>query len=764
MTRKSRAREAWITVRLAQPVAAGSRVRIECTYSGRPIAGKVCSAWVRSDSIVLLPAAIWHPTDLRSCTEFGCTATLPEAWVVARAGARHTEEVSAGRKTVRWREARPVFGASLAAGVFDRVAHDDTQGRVAVYWPATAPREATGEGIDAHSMMSARGQACLDAARSAYSTCTAELGGDGFAAFTLVLVPRAGRGFYGGNGTAALPLEALKDEGYSLHVAVARLVARNWWGGTVTGRSLAEKSDGGGWVVDAFSEYQAWESLRTRYGGAALIRYVEQLPCPRRGAAPLDDLSLREPLNKIAAEEARVSGAWSVRALAESVGTEAFRAACSRILAVYRHSTVSYTTIRQEFELTSDGDLRNLFDSWVQDDGAFDYTIADVEAVAGGVRVTLENDGDRPATHPVDVALVLDSTVDLRQVDCGAQGGSFVLRVDTPVARIVLDPSFQTPDVARANNVWPRQVWPVSVNAPGTGVIALARKREWTSPHADHLVVWGFREGTYEQIDANGPVVSGPCWNPSGRTLAFATREGCHRWSADSEGDVFLRGEHFVGAGWRDMDTFVVIQEQPEPKWLGLSHAGKVPFDGARERLPAPGSLRANAETGRIAFVSAREGTLWMLDPEMADVGSKVADGIEPVGEIAWTDDGKALLLLDRQGRLVTIREGETVEARPVALNLPGRQARFSPNAKHVAWVEVSGQLRIAETADGAPRYVEVPGEIVDLDWQGPGTLVCLTAETDPALPGLCHARYSLLRIPFDTLQPERLALDPSRL
>jgi hypothetical protein len=243
---------------------------------------------------------------------------------------------------------------------------------------------------------------------------------------------------------------------------LARNVAYNWWGNTVTGRWFARKPEATSWLVHGFAEYSAWLALRGVKGKAEQLRYVESLHCPPSIDFPMKAISLRDayepplPMSPTDPSFISVRQPFTVSVFAAQAGEDRFLEACKNILRLHRYRPVPYLAVLQELERASETNLRETFRVWFERSGTFDYAIDDVSQDAASLRVSVSNPGDIPAFGELYVALVTSSGTTLHAIEPGAHGGSFHLPAVAPVTAVILDPEFRYPDMRRENNTWPR--------------------------------------------------------------------------------------------------------------------------------------------------------------------------------------------------------------------------------------------------------------------------------------------------------------------
>lgn len=758
-----------VTVTVPKPLAAGARMSIELVYEGAPQQTVFAPSEISVNQVLLLSESFWYPCDFQKFVDFRCSVTLPESMKVVspvpetRRVHRGAQAEPAGFQTVTWEEPRPVFGASLIAGRFDRAYR--TYGHVlcAVYWPERI-------GLDAGAF--------LEAASRAYSSLSGLLGESGFDSISVVLSDAVQEPFHGSNSVCVLPVGYQEPERAFRRETtlqkserlfeLAQVLAHNWWGGTVAGRRLSDKPEGDAWVVEGLAEYSAREALRNELSRADYLRLIERVSVPERIPVPLKTIGLLDSrIDPELHQTVRSFGGFLAQMLADYVGREKFHAACRNFLAVHRCSTVSYSSFRQELELASDMDLGEFFYAWFDRPGAFDYALADVRGGDQGVRVTVANVGEFPAFGSMRISVETGEGVEFHTIEPGAGGGSFTLPCRKPARRVVLDSEFATGDMIRANNVWPRQTWPQGL-AAGSGMLAWWTAREWNNPAMATLNILEDGEIALAKAKLNAALIGEPLWSRDGKHLFWTTasakaggRPAVYRWVPRSQPE--LLGEAAVDRliGPLNDDLLLGFRSKPESEWVMFD----VKRGNVRARpmqyLPEEKTVCVNPKKGTVAYKPRGRSEVRLFDPQAGTDTSAVLDVI-PEGKLAWSIDGEELLFFDSSGRLFRTTPRQSPISTILELGYEPRGPRFSPSALHAAWLDAAGGLRVAGLADNRVRYVTVPGTVIGWAWADNSALVVLTAEAPRVLPMLFHSEYVLWRVPMDSLTPARIRVNPA--
>ena len=435
-----------VTLKSRAPLPPDAPIAVHVEYRGALTDDGYVPAAIRSDRAILPHLSFWHPLDLNSFFPVECSMEIPGDWMPALNGA--TESSDGSRKRVVWKDERPALGATFIAGPYEGAIRMHGAIRCDLFWEK-------GSATDPEPILGDLG--------GAYSYLRVLYGSDGFDRACVVVDPNIQSPFNGGNSVIGLPA-ALPDDPRDRFALLARNVAYNWWGNTVTGRWFTQQPEATSWLVHGFAEYSAWQALRGVKGKADQLRYLETLRCPPSINFPMKAICLPDayktpsPMTSSDPAYIFVRQPFTLSVFAAQAGEDRFLDACKNILRIHRYRSVSYMAVLQELELASETDLRETFRVWFERSGTFDYAVEDVSQDAESVRVTISNPGDIPAFGELQVALVSAAGTVLHPVEPGAHGGSFVLPTDSPVETVILDPEYQYPDMRRDNNVWPRRV------------------------------------------------------------------------------------------------------------------------------------------------------------------------------------------------------------------------------------------------------------------------------------------------------------------
>jgi len=431
-----------LTIQSNSPLAVGMPIAAHIEYHGTPTDGAYLPAAIRTDRAILPHLSFWHPLDLNGFFPIECTMEIPEDWVPALHDAKESSEGS--RKRVAWAEDRPVLGATFIAGPYQRAARTHGAVRCDLFWEADGPTLPS---------------SILDDLGAAYSYLRVLYGSDGFDQVGVVVDPNIANPFNGGNSVVGLPVR-LPDAPRARFALLARDVAYNWWGNTVTGPWLAHDPEAASWIVHGFAEYSAWLTLRAVNGKAEELRYLESLRCPPSIDFPMKSISLRHayesPVPSTPSDRAYiyVRQPFTVSVFAAQAGEDRFLEGCRNILRIHRFRPVSYLAVLQELELASETDLRETFRVWFERAGTFDYAIENVTPEPGSIRVDVSNPGDIPVFGELQAAIVSKGGLTIRSIEPGASGGSFLIPAGSPVETVILDPHYHYPDMRREDNTW----------------------------------------------------------------------------------------------------------------------------------------------------------------------------------------------------------------------------------------------------------------------------------------------------------------------
>ena len=731
----------WCGLTLTGPrtLAQDEEATIEIDYAGTPAYRSLDPAWLIDDEVVLPMLSFWYPLDLRSFTRFQCTATVPEGMVVVAPGAASVQVPEQRRTQVTWREPRPVLGATLAAGRFEKITRRHGDVTCTVYYSKTHPLD---------------GEALMDDLGRAHHSLSALLGPDGFASLSAVVSPNAARAFNGGNGIIVLDTKQPPD-GADRFVAIARLVAQNWWGGTVTGRWLGSRAEAGAWLVEGLAEYSAWQALRARRGPDVYLRFLEARPCPPGPPNPLGSISLLDCFapGSETRDFVRVRGAQVAVMLEHMLGRDALLNGCRNFMRIHRHTPASAASLFQELELAGEIQLDEFARLWLDRTGALDYSLDEADFIDNKVRLTVSSPGDIPALMPVEIAFVGDKDVQFREFEPGA--GTFEFELGSPVSKVILDPHFTLPDAARGNNVWPRQLWPQAVVAGPNGDLALLAWSDWTSFATDSITILSAQREHSDRIKLAQPLSSSPEWASDRNALTFRARPYSYLWTPDSGLAVTNRLDALVDTAESHARSLRAALRDPNSPRSRRRPAANSPWKTSRVDENR-GFMRKGCLTGsgREIIYSEKTTGEWH--------GLFSITGYAPAGDFAWSARDVAAVFVDRSGKIMRVAPEQESPTVALELGYSVHDSSVSEDGAYVAWRDPAGRLRVALVDSPVPRYVDVPGEVIAYDWAGEDALFCITAEPPRGLPMLCHADYALWRVPADTLEPERLDFDPA--
>ena len=729
----------WWGLTLTGPrtLAQDEEATIEVEYAGTPAYRSLDPAWLNDDEVILPMLSFWYPLDLRSFAGFQCTVTVPEDLAVVAPATASVEPAERGRTHVTWRQTRPVLGATLAAGRFEKISRRHEDVTCTVYYSERHP-------VDCEGLMDDLGRA--------HNSLSALLGPDGFASLSVLASPRGVGAFNGGNGIVVLDTKQPAD-GAERFVAIARLVAQNWWGATVTGRWLGSRPEAAAWLVEGLAEYSAWQALRARRGRDVYLRFLESRRCPPGPAKPLRSVSLHDCFapGLETRDFVRVRGAQVAVMLEHMLGRDALLNGCRNFIRIYRHKRASSASLFQELELVAKVQLDEFARVWLDRTGAFDYSLEETDFFDDKVRVTVSSPGDIPALMPVEIAFVGNKGVELREFEPGARGGTFEFELGAPVSKVIFDPHFAFPDAARGNNVWPRQLWPQAVVAGPNGELALLAWSDWASFATDSITILSAQREHSDRIKLAQPVTD---WASEGSALTFLAGPYRHLWTPKSGLVVTNRLNALVSTAESHIQALKAALGDPNSPRNGGPPPGKL---WKTTRVALGDSLtrdgRLSDETGEIMYAEKTTGE-WR--------GWFAITGYVPAGDFAWSARDAAAVFVDRSGKIMRVAPEQESPTVALELGYSVDDSGVSEDGEYVAWRDPAGRLRVALVASPVPRYVDVPGEVIAYDWAGEDALFCITAEPPRGLPMLCHADYALWRVPADTLEPERLDFDPA--
>lgn len=636
----------------------------------------------------LLPAlSWWYPTVPNASYTFRGEVSVPEDFEVIGAGVLDNHRIDVDERHVAWREARPVFGASIAAGRYAKSTRwlDDVW--LNVYWPE-------GDTFDPGSL--------LDAAEQGHEFLEEVLGDDGFRTINLVLSPRIAFPFHGGNSVLFLPFPLPSE--MPLEMIVAKGLAGNWWGGTVAARWTTTRAEAGAWLMEGLREVFAYRSYQALRSKDAVTRFLEQQQPLAANDLRLKDLTV-ETFWELDLDErqafSRLSGAVA-RLLEQRLGEAPFDAACRRLLQIHRFASVSSAALQHELELAGDASLDPFFAQWFDTVAAFDYAIANASATPGEVRVNLQNRGEINLNIPLEIAVVSGNAVDVHDLSAPGFAAEIPLPLRGELRSLLLDPYAVTPDEDRSNNLFPQRFFPEAMDITDNGVnIRLGdnpwQPGAWRSLHLSH------------QLEAPAAAIS--------------TAETPTARSSQESREVY--------GGWVWKDNRLL---DPDGREIS-SPLTTIP-------LPLAHTIALN-DTGLPAWLDA-QGRLWGVrqdsDQFIADVW------LDEVSAFAWSDASPPYIAaIEKQGSIIRF-DVDTADLKVILeRERPVVEARLTDDGSHVAWLEANGLLRLAELATPIPLYATVRGDILDFGWTLDGArLLVLTRETQAALPSPLTAVYRI--------------------
>ncbi|MDX1672646.1 MAG: M1 family metallopeptidase [Balneolaceae bacterium] len=112
------------------------------------------------------------------------------------------------------------------------------------------------------------------------------------------------------------------------------------------------------------------------------------------------------------------------------------------------------------FERVSGQDLSWFWRSWYYETWVLDQAVESVTEIGESTRIVIQDQGQIPMPTVVEITLesgkVINRTVDVKRWLNGATQVSLTVREQSPVVKVVIDPSQKFPDVNRKNNFWYR--------------------------------------------------------------------------------------------------------------------------------------------------------------------------------------------------------------------------------------------------------------------------------------------------------------------
>ncbi len=733
-----------VRIGLREPLGPGERGRIQFEYAGLIANTSLADAVISLEAVWLPWEACWHPVDFSSFVRFDCTVTLGGELQLAGIVDEAPRSVEEGGR-YRVKPARAQMGLPLVAGRFAERAGVYGDIHWAVHYPPSAQQAAESwAGLFPGVAVSLR----------------TFLGPDHANAIHAVLTNRVARPAYLGSALVALPLEwPGGDDATVVHLAAA--LSRNWWGGTVSPSWYPAHADGGAWLLEGLATHSGWAVLDELRGRTAAMEYIEQQH-PKPAAVPLRTVNALElarmPVDAV--NELQCQGAHIARWFESSAGRDAYWEACRNVCLTHGGNAITLEAFRHALTLTSEKDLNEMFRVWFDRAGALDYGVGDVRSLEGKVQVTLTNHGDIPALQPVTVCIVTARGVDLHHIEPGASGGAFTFGVDGAVDRVVLDPYFETPDMARGNNIWPRRDWPKAIAVSSRGAIAVALAGTWESPGAGTIRVMHPDREAIEHVRLPSPLTKPLLWSPEGHRLAFGA--GRAYVCCDDAGvrEVPVRDSGYP-IGWLGERLLVGRAGKDNAGWaVSEPPYEAVTWNGLPAR-PVAGTVAFYARDNLCAFVAQEDGSVWV--GEFPGTGlERVYGGEKLAGAPVFSTEGM-LRFFVTSGLVVQIARasGCWTNSTLVELGHGVENGRLAPDGSMAAWQPAGGRLVVTSLDRFEPRNVRLEGPCMDFAWQDTTTLVCLTRENEWSLPGRFHAAYRLRKVNAVTGETETVSRFP---
>lgn len=409
------------------------RSSVAMRYRGCLEPGSLAGPSTSNETLAASYQSFWHPVDLNSFFTFSATIDVPSVFdlVVAQ---RATIASRDNRKIFRWTEPRPILGASLIVGPFQRVERIHGGAICAVYTHPDSQGAVT--------------ESTLDALGRSYNMLEAILGPDDFEGAALAILPNSPPPptFASANSVFVINESDAEDP----HQILPRKLATNWWGATVTAPWFPRRPDAGPWINRGLAEYSAWLAYDRLHAGS-LVELKYSVPASLIVLTPLRTMSLLE--DAMHGENPAVYP-YIMSMLAAYIGDENALAALRQILRDYRYRTLALTQATDVFAQASERDLSEFMRVWFDRPGHFDYALTGVAQHDNEVTLTIDNQGNNPAFGPLTVSLETDHLTTRRTITVGARGGEATLRIPNTLRRVILDPTFDYPDTNRENNTW----------------------------------------------------------------------------------------------------------------------------------------------------------------------------------------------------------------------------------------------------------------------------------------------------------------------
>jgi len=706
-------------VDLGEPIPAQSEVTIGISYGGDPLSGATPfgQAVFESDEIILTPADLWYPADLKSFFRADVEVTLPVRLHLVHSGtAQVVTDLGSSRRT-RWTTARLVPGVALVAGRFRGAATDDA---------GVVHHAFVGEGIDLDS------DRLLDSMVAAFADLGATYGASGASRQTVFVSRRLRRSFADGSGIVGLTPAEFRNGDYGF-AAIADGLARTWWGGTVAAQPTDPEA-GGAWFVEGFAANAARESMRKRFGADADFRWRMGWMYDPTTAGVLAELSpLEGELEPASYETSAGKAAYVAMMLQERVGGDAYHGAARQLLDRYRNQVVRASDLEDVFATVSDTDLTPFFEQWVHGIGQVDLSL---DPKSGGAILANRN------------SVTIAAATDLWRVPPGGQPveEKLALGAQTPLgnaARLVVDPHGLIADMYRSNNVLPREAGPRSIarSRRGSWMIVDGEPHDWAPARIREIDaagqtkhVWDFDQG----------LLGTPRWSADGtRVLAVEPPRG---------GSATLYALHPSDGSQRSIGHDTVV----DGGTTGFVAARKnrlilVREDGTSEIAVVDGgavfSPRLSADDARVAYVVDLGAHMELRVVEVESGADKLLM-TWPSGPVRWewSPDGSrlfAVLAGDWDWQLWEI----PLSGAPRALVREAagvRSLAVSPDGKRVALVAQAVldysyqryEVFVVDRADpAAGRHFTASGySVVDASWRDDDSLFVVLSDPTYAM------------------------------
>lgn len=217
-------------------------------------------------------------------------------------------------------------------------------------------------------------------------------------------------------------------------------------------------------------------------------------------------------------------------------------------------------------------------------------------------------------------------------------------------------------------------------------------------------------------------------WSPFGRFVAAASRnelaalelDGDVRWMLARPG---VRSPHWAGT---ETDTRIAYVDRTGLRVVAGDGTGDRPlvprFRGRLAWRPGPGLVLAYASSREVRVEDVESGrTLWRAARRPAAA----------VTEVAWSSDGRQLLVLSPQELEVYDARGRVVDRNDPAEGWPDVDASFRPRTHEVAVARVHGSQSTVFGLTGS-RFATFngTGEFQEIEWSPDGQWLLVTWRT----------------------------------